>query len=133
MAALQAHAGRRILLVEDNAFNADMLSRRLARLGMAVTVAEDGVRGLDRARSDAPDLILMDVSLPELDGLEVTRLLKADPATSSIPIIVLTAHAMTSDRDSALAAGCNDFDTKPIELPRLVEKMGRLLAEGLQP
>lgn len=133
MAGPLAHAGRRILLVEDNVFNADMLSRRLARLGMAVTVAEDGVRGLDRARSDAPDLILMDVSLPELDGLEVTRLLKADPATSSIPIIVLTAHAMTSDRDSALAAGCNDFDTKPIELPRLVEKMGRLLAEGLQP
>ncbi len=133
MSGTPAHAGRRILLVEDNAFNADMLSRRLARLGMAVTVAEDGVRGLDRARVDTPDLILMDVSLPELDGLEVTRLLKADPATSSIPIIVLTAHAMTSDRDSALAAGCNDFETKPIELPRLVEKMGRLLAEGLQP
>ena len=100
---------------------------------MVVTVAEDGVRGMDHARSDVPDLILMDVSLPELDGLEVTRLLKADPATSSIPIIVLTAHAMTSDRESAFAAGCNDFETKPIELPRLVEKMGRWLAEGLQP
>lgn len=133
MANTHAHAGRRILLVEDNAFNADMLSRRLARLGMVVTVAEDGVRGMDHARSDVPDLILMDVSLPELDGLEVTRLLKADPATSSIPIIVLTAHAMTSDRESAFAAGCNDFETKPIELPRLVEKMGRWLAEGLQP
>ncbi len=130
---MHAHAGRRILLVEDNPINADMLSRRLARLGMVVTVAEDGVKALDRARADVPELILMDVSLPGLDGLEVTRLLKADPATSSIPIVVLTAHAMTSDRDLAVAAGCDDFETKPIELPRLVEKMGRLFAEGPQP
>ena len=133
MASQHPQAGRRILLVEDNVINADMLSRRLVRLGMSVTVAEDGVRGVDRARHGSPDLILMDVSLPELDGLEATRLLKADPATAAIPIIVLTSHAMTSDRDLAFAAGCNDFETKPIELPRLVEKMGRLLAEGPQP
>ncbi|MFN7917824.1 MAG: response regulator [Vicinamibacterales bacterium] len=124
-----AGAGRRILLVEDNVFNADMLSRRLKRVGFEVTVAEDGLTALARAK-DGPDLILMDVSLPNIDGLEATRRLKSDAGTNGIPIIVLTAHAMMSDRQAALDAGCNEFETKPVEFARLIEKITRLLDAG---
>ena len=117
----------RILLVEDNEMNRDMLSRRLERKGYSVVLAVDGAEGLARARSESPDLILMDMSLPVLDGWEATRQLKADAATRAIPIIALTAHAMASDEQKARECGCDDFDTKPIELPRLLEKMERLL------
>jgi CheY-like chemotaxis protein len=117
----------KILLVEDNEMNRDMLSRRLERKGYAVTIALDGAEGLQKARADAPDLILMDMSLPVVDGWEATRQLKADEATRSIPIIALTAHAMATDEQKAREAGCNDFDTKPIELPRLLAKMEALL------
>ncbi len=117
----------KILLVEDNEMNRDMLSRRLTRQGYEVLLAHDGARGVEVAGSEHPDLILMDMSLPVLDGWEATRRLKADPATRAIPVIALTAHAMTADRERALAAGCDDYDTKPIELPRLLEKMQRLL------
>ena len=113
----------KILLVEDNEMNRDMLSRRLVRNGYEVVIAVNGQEGLDMAAGEKPDLILMDMSLPVLDGWEATRRLKADPATSGIPVIALTAHAMESDKEKALAAGCDDFDTKPIELPRLLEKM----------
>ena len=117
----------RILLVEDNEMNRDMLSRRLERKGYSVVLAVDGAEGLARARSESPDLILMDMSLPVIDGWEASRQIKADPATASIPIIALTAHAMTSDRDKALQAGCNDYDTKPVDLPRLLGKIEALL------
>ncbi len=117
----------KILLVEDNEMNRDMLSRRLERKGYQVVIAVDGGEGVAMAQSQAPDLILMDMSLPVLDGWEATRRLKADPATSRIPVIALTAHAMASDREQALAAGCDDYDTKPIELPRLLEKIQTLL------
>src|ERR687885_2922202 len=117
----------KILLVEDNEMNRDMLSRRLARRGYDMALAVDGRQGVEMARLEAPDLILMDMSLPVLDGWEATRQLKAAPETRHIPIIALTAHAMSSDRDKALAAGCDDYDTKPIELPRLLEKIERLL------
>ena len=120
----------KILLVEDNHRNRDMLSRRLLRRGYEVVIAEDGESGLSLAVSEAPDLILMDMSLPVLDGWEVTRRLKAAAGTSRIPIIALTAHAMSSDRDKALEAGCDDYDTKPIELPRLLGKMEALLGEA---
>ena len=113
----------KVLLVEDNEMNRDMLSRRLVRNGYEVVIAVNGQQGLDMAAGEKPDLILMDMSLPVLDGWEATRRLKADPATSAIPVIALTAHAMESDKEKALAAGCDDFDTKPIELPRLLEKM----------
>jgi CheY-like chemotaxis protein len=113
----------KVLLVEDNEMNRDMLSRRLVRNGYDVVIAVNGQEGVDMATSERPDLILMDMSLPVLDGWEATRRLKSDPATASIPVIALTAHAMESDREKALAAGCDDFDTKPIELPRLLEKM----------
>jgi CheY-like chemotaxis protein len=113
----------KVLLVEDNEMNRDMLSRRLVRNGYEVVIAVNGQEGLEMATGEKPDLILMDMSLPVLDGWEATRRLKADPATASIPIIALTAHAMESDKEKALAAGCDDFDTKPIELPRLLEKM----------
>ena len=113
----------KVLLVEDNEMNRDMLSRRLIRNGYEVVIAVNGQEGVDMAGSEKPDLILMDMSLPVLDGWEATRRLKADPATAAIPVIALTAHAMDSDREKALAAGCDDFDTKPIELPRLLEKM----------
>ena len=116
-----------ILLVEDNEMNRDMLSRRLERKGYTVVLAVDGAEGLARARSQSPDLILMDMSLPVLDGWAATRQLKADAATRAIPIIALTAHAMASDEQKARECGCDDFDTKPIELPRLLEKMERLL------
>jgi two-component system, cell cycle response regulator DivK len=117
----------KILVVEDNEMNRDMLSRRLERRGYQVAIALDGQEGVARARSEPPDLILMDMSLPVLDGWEASRQLKAAPETRAIPIIALTAHAMAGDRDRALAAGCDDYDSKPIELPRLLEKIERLL------
>jgi CheY-like chemotaxis protein len=117
----------KILLVEDNEMNRDMLSRRLVRRGFEVVLAVDGQQGLALAASAAPDLILMDMSLPVLDGWEATRQLKADPATRPIPVIGLTAHALSGEREKALEAGCDDFDTKPIDLPRLLEKIGALL------
>ncbi len=117
----------KILLVEDNEMNRDMLSRRLIRKGFEVEMAVDGGEGVAKARGGGFDLILMDMSLPVMDGWEATRTLKSDPATKSIPIIALTAHAMTGDREKALASGCDDYDTKPIELPRLLEKIGALL------
>jgi CheY-like chemotaxis protein len=121
----------KILLVEDNEMNRDMLSRRLQRKGFEVITAVDGAQGLEQARSAVPDLVLMDMSLPAVDGWEVTRRLKADPATQAIPIIALTAHAMAGDREKALEAGCDDYDTKPVELPRLLAKIEALL--GRQP
>jgi two-component system cell cycle response regulator DivK len=117
----------KVLLVEDNEMNRDMLSRRLTRLGFHVLIATDGEQGVEMARTQRPDLILMDMSLPVLDGWGATRRIKAEIDTQSIPLIALTAHAMAGDRDKALDAGCDDYDTKPIELPRLLEKMGRLL------
>ncbi len=113
----------RILLVEDNEMNRDMLSRRLLRKGFEVVMAEDGALGVERAASEAPALILMDMSLPVIDGWEATRRIKANPATCAIPVIALTAHAMAEDRDKALAAGCDDYDTKPIDLDRLLAKI----------
>jgi CheY-like chemotaxis protein len=121
-----------VLLVEDNEMNRDMLSRRLIRQGFDVVVAVDGGQGVSTAIEILPDIILMDMSLPVLDGWEATRRLKAEAATSSIPVIALTAHAMAGDRHKAIEAGCDDYDTKPIELPRLLEKMRRLLAEHSQ-
>lgn len=121
----------RILLVEDNETNRDMLARRLTRRGHDVSIAVDGADALKAARKVAPDLILMDMSLPILSGWEATRELKADEATASIPVIALTAHAMTGDREKALEAGCDEFETKPIEFPRLIEKIGALL--GIAP
>jgi CheY-like chemotaxis protein len=120
----------RLLLVEDNEMNRDMLSRRLQKKGYEVVLAVDGEEGVAKARSESPALILMDMSLPGIDGWEATRRIKADPQTTGIPVIALTAHAMTSDRDSALAAGCDDFDTKPVEFPRLLAKIEALLARS---
>ena len=117
----------KILVVEDNEMNRDMLARRLERRGYAVVVALDGQQGVALAQSEAPDLILMDMSLPVLDGWEATRQLKAAPETRAIPVIALTAHAMSGDRDQALEAGCDDYDTKPVELPRLLAKIEALL------
>jgi CheY-like chemotaxis protein len=114
-------------LVEDNEMNRDMLSRRLIRQGFEVVIAVDGQQGVDFARSEAPHIVLMDMSLPVIDGWEATRQLKADPATAKIPVIALTAHAMAGDQQKAFDAGCDDYDTKPVELPRLLEKMRRLL------
>lgn len=116
-----------ILIVEDNEMNRDMLSRRLARRGYEIVLAVDGETGVDVARSTMPDLILMDMSLPVVDGWEATRRLKADAALKHIPVIALTAHAMANDREKALEAGCDDYDTKPIDLPRLLEKIEALL------
>jgi two-component system cell cycle response regulator DivK len=123
----------RILVVEDNDMNRDMLSRRLARKKYEVLVAIDGGEGVVMARSEAPDLILMDMSLPVMDGWEATRQLKASPETKAIPIIALTAHAMSGDREKAMEAGCDDYDTKPIELPRLLGKIEALLGERKAP
>ena len=123
----------KILLVEDNEMNRDMLSRRLQKRGYDVVLAEDGRQGVSLAQSEAPVLILMDMSLPVLDGWEATRQLKAAPATRSIPVIALTAHAMAGDRERALEAGADDFDTKPIELTRLLEKIEALLAKKPAP
>jgi two-component system, cell cycle response regulator DivK len=118
----------KILLVEDNEMNRDMLSRRLTRKGFEVVMALDGQQAVEAAAAQSPDLILMDMSLPVIDGWEATRRIKAAAATSGIPVIALTAHAMADDRDKALAAGCDDYDTKPVDLPRLVEKINGLLA-----
>jgi len=117
----------KILLVEDNEMNRDMLSRRLQRRGYEVVTAVDGETGLAMTRTESPALVLMDMSLPGVDGWEATRQLKADPATRAIPVIALTAHAMAGDREKALGAGCDDFDTKPIELERLLGKIQALL------
>ena len=117
----------KILLVEDNEMNRDMLSRRLERKGYDVEMAVDGRQGVEKAKTLAYDLVLMDMSLPEIDGWEATRELRADPTTKELPIIALTAHAMSGDREKALEAGCNDYDTKPIELSRLLGKMEALL------
>ncbi len=117
----------KILLVEDNEMNRDMLSRRLARKGYEIVLAVDGPSGVAMAQSESPDLVLMDMSLPTLDGWEATRRLKADASTQHIPVIALTAHAMSGDREKALEAGCNDYDTKPVELPRLLLKIETLL------
>ena len=122
----------KILLVEDNEMNLDMLSRRLVRGGYEVIIAEDGARGVAMATSDRPDLILMDMSLPVIDGWEATRRIKATLELRKIPIIALTAHAMATDRDKALEAGCDDYDTKPIELQRLLGKIKTLLAAAGQ-
>jgi two-component system cell cycle response regulator DivK len=123
----------KILLVEDNEMNRDMLSRRLQKRGYEIVLAEDGQQGVRLAQSEAPALVLMDMSLPVLDGWEATRQLKADPATRSIPVIALTAHAMAGDRERALEAGADDFDTKPVELTRLLEKIEALLAKKPAP
>ncbi|MEA2342957.1 MAG: two-component system, cell cycle response regulator DivK, partial [Thermoanaerobaculia bacterium] len=122
-----------ILIVEDNEMNRDMLSRRLERKGYEVLIAVDGEKGVEVARAKLPDLILMDMSLPVVDGWEATRRLKADDRLKYIPVIALTAHAMANDRDKALEAGCDEYDTKPIELPRLLAKMEALLAHVLEP
>lgn len=119
----------KILLVEDNEMNRDMLSRRLIRKGYEVVLAVDGQQGVELAHAETPDLILMDMSLPVLDGWDATRQLKAAADTRAIPIIALTAHAMPGDREKALEAGCDDYDTKPIELPRLLGKIEALLAK----
>ncbi len=113
----------KILLVEDNEMNRDMLSRRLERRGYEVVIAVNGAEGVEKASLEIPDLILMDMSLPVMDGWEATKNLKTDPATKSIPIIALTAHAMTGDREKALEVGCDDYDTKPIDLSRLLTKI----------
>jgi len=121
----------KILLVEDNEMNRDMLSRRLERKGHQVIIAVDGQEGVAKAWSAAPDLILMDMSLPVLDGWEATRQLKGNDQTRKIPIIALTAHAMPEDEKKAREAGCDDYDTKPVDLPRLLEKMEKLLGDGI--
>ena len=128
----------KILLVEDNEMNRDMLSRRLQRKGYEVVLALDGQSGVEMTQTQAPDLVLMDMSLPVLDGWEATRRLKADPATRHIPVIALTAHAMSSDREKAIEAGCDDYDTKPVELTRLLAKIealvrGRKMASAEEP
>ena len=117
----------KVLLVEDNEMNRDMLSRRLIRRGFQVVFAMDGQQGVDLARSERPDIILMDMSLPVIDGWEATRRVKADDATRSVPVIGLTAHAMAGDREKAIEAGCDDYDTKPVELDGLIGKIERLL------
>lgn len=113
----------KILLVEDNEMNRDVLSRLLQRRGYTVAFAEDGETAVEMALAEPPDLILMDISLPRMDGYQATRMLRDSPSTASLPIIALTAHAMTSDRDRALSSGCTDFETKPVEFPRLLAKI----------
>jgi two-component system cell cycle response regulator DivK len=117
----------KVLLIEDNEMNRDMLSRRLIRRGFQVVFAMDGQQGIDLARSERPDIILMDLGLPVIDGWEATRRVKADDATRGVPVIGLTAHAMTGDREKAIEAGCDDYDTKPVEFDRLLAKIERLL------
>lgn len=117
----------KILLVEDNEDNRDMLSRRLERKGFEVSLAVDGQDGVNKAKNDLPDLVLMDMSLPVMDGWEATKKLKDTPETAAIPVIALTAHAMSSDREKAMDAGCDDYDTKPVDFQRLLEKMASLL------
>jgi two-component system, cell cycle response regulator DivK len=123
----------KILIVEDNEMNRDMLSRRLIRRGYEVIMAIDGEQGIAVARSECPDLILMDMSLPVVDGWEATRRLKAEPQTRKIPVIGLTAHAMAGDREKVIDAGCDDYDTKPVELPRLLQKIEVLLHADSRP
>jgi CheY-like chemotaxis protein len=118
---------KKLLLVEDNEMNRDMLSRRLIRRGYEVILAEDGQEGLEAARSQSPDLILMDMSLPVMDGWEATRRLKDAPATARIPVVALTAHALSDDREKAERAGCDAYETKPVEFPQLLETIERLL------
>jgi CheY-like chemotaxis protein len=130
MTDVSAH--HRILLIEDNELNRDMLTRRLEKKGFDVLVACDAKEGLELATRESPDLILMDMRLPDLDGWAATRQLKSDGATRQIPVIALTAHAMEKDRKSALEAGCDDFDTKPVELERLMEKIHALLSRQVQ-
>ena len=120
----------RVLLVEDNEMNRDMLSRRLQRRGYDVIIAVDGQQGVAMAQSEIPDLVLMDMSLPIIDGWEATRTLKGTAETKHIPVIALTAHAMSTDRDKAMEAGCDDYDTKPIEFSRLLGKMEALIGEN---
>ena len=117
----------KILLVEDQEMNRDMLSRRLKKRGYDVEIAVDGAEGLEKAKSTSPDLILMDMSLPVIDGWEATRRLKADDETKAVPVIALTAHAMSTDREKAMDAGCDAYETKPVELPRLLEAIEKLL------
>jgi CheY-like chemotaxis protein len=126
----EGNAMPRLLYVEDNEMNRDMLSRRLQRRGFEVLIAGDGEQGVTLAAAEKPDLILMDMSLPVLNGWDATRRIKAAPDTRRIPIIGLTAHAMATDRDRCLEAGCDDYDTKPVELGRLLEKIERLLGTG---
>jgi CheY-like chemotaxis protein len=121
----------RILLVEDNEMNRDMLSRRLQRRGFEILMATDGEEGIQVANAEHPDLILMDMSLPLMDGWETTRLLKSSSSTSSIPVVALTAHAISGDREKALAAGCDEYDTKPVDLQRLLEKIQLLLLKNV--
>ena len=123
----------KILIVEDNEMNRDMLSRRLIRRGYEVVMAIDGEQGINAAKSECPDLILMDMSLPVVDGWDATRRLKAEPQTRAIPIIGLTAHAMAGDREKVIDAGCDDYDTKPVELPRLLQKIEVLLDSDEKP
>ncbi len=123
----------KILLVEDNEMNRDMLKRRLSRKGYEVSIAVDGAEGVEKTRSIMPDLILMDMSLPVMDGWEATRQIKADAKTGAIPVIALTAHAMAGDREKCLAAGCDDYDTKPVEFPRLLEKIEICLKKAPAP
>jgi len=123
----------KILLVEDNEMNRDMLSRRLEKRGYTVVLAVDGAAGIAQAKAEKPDLILMDMSLPVIDGWEATKQIRADAEIAATPIIALTAHAMSSDREKCLNAGCDDFDTKPVELPRLLSKIEDLLKKGRTP
>lgn len=120
----------KILIIEDNELNRDMLSRRLQRYGYEIILAVDGQEGINVTQEKLPDLILMDMSLPILDGWEVTKILKKDPKTKHIPVIALTAHAMIGDKEKALDAGCDDYDTKPVDMPRLLEKIKALLEKS---
>lgn len=120
----------KILVVEDNEMNLDVLKRRLVRIGHDVLHAGDGLQGIAMASAEGPDLVLMDISLPGIDGWEATRRLRGDPRTADLPVIALTAHAMAEDRTKSLAAGCVDYDTKPVDFARLVEKINRVLARG---
>jgi CheY-like chemotaxis protein len=123
-----------VLLIEDNEMNRDMLSRRLTKRGYTVVMAIDGQQGIDMAVSEKPDIILLDMSLPVVDGWEAAKQIKANPLSAGVPLIALTAHAMAADRERAMSAGCDDFDTKPVELPRLLAKMEALLtAKGIAP
>lgn len=120
----------KILIVEDNEMNAEILVRILGRFGHSLVIATDGAEGVEMAAAEHPDLILMDISLPILDGLEATRQIKADPITRTIPVIALTAHAMNGDRERCLAAGCDDYDTKPVDMMRLLDKIAPFLERG---
>jgi CheY-like chemotaxis protein len=116
----------KVLIVEDNEMNRDMLSRRLQRRGFSVVIAVDGAEGVSMAKAEKPDLVLMDMSLPVMNGWEATRIIRADAATAAIPVIALTAHSMPGDREKAMEAGCNDYDVKPVEMSRLLDKMSAL-------